>query len=140
MVVQQGEESIIAVTVDQINGLLAASIEINFEPEIISIESVSKGAIVKNFLFANNVPEPGRLLVSLVSARAVSGEGDFLYLRIKVKEDANDGEICPLEFTKVNINGENIGTVKNGKLYVGHIISIKKSLKKAMVWGKLKKK
>lgn len=138
MIVQQGEELVIPVTIDQVKGLIAVSIEIEFDPEIISIEAVSKAQLVQNFIFAKNVPTPGKLMISMGSGRGISGEGVLINILIKVSEDADDGQVCPLEFVKVSLNGENVGTVQNGKLFVGDIISVKKFRKKASLWGRLK--
>jgi len=139
IVVQQGEELVVPVKIDHVKGLLAVSMEIEFDPEIISIKSVSKGELVKNFMLARNISTPGKLSISMASAGGVSGEGVLVNIHIKVSDSANDGQICPLEFIRVSLNDENIGTVQNGKLFVGHIILIKKLPKKAMVWGRLKK-
>ena len=61
-------------------------------------------------------------------------------IRIKINEDVEDGEFSPLEFAELSVNGENIGTVKNGRLIVGNIISIKKLRKKSILWSRLKQR
>lgn len=144
MVVQPDEELVIQVKIDQVKGMMAVSMEIEFDPEIISIKSVSKSGFVKNFMSAHNVPKPGKLLVAMSSGRGVSGEDVLVNIHIKVSDSANDGQICPLEFGEVFLNGENIETMQNGKLFVGHIISVitpdfSRGGKKAIVWGRLKR-
>lgn len=138
-VVQQGEEVVIPVKITQVKGMVGVSMEMRFDPEIISIKSVSKTELVKNFMFAHNTPSPGNLLIAMTSGRGASGEGILVNIHIKVSENTDDGQICPLEFGTVSLNGANIETVQNGRLFIGHITSIKKFRKKAIVWGRLKR-
>lgn len=129
----------IPINVGEVKGLFSVELTVEYDAEIITTGPVKSTDLTKNFLKATNVVSPGKLLISLASARTTSGEGAMVIILAKVKNRLPSGKVSPLNITKARLNEGAIGvTVKNGRLIVGKGVAVNELKRKFTNWGKIK--
>jgi hypothetical protein len=129
----------IPIKVGEIKGLFSIQLTVEYDAEIIIIGPVKNTPLTKNFLKATNVVSPGKLLISLASARTTNGQGAMVIILAKVKAKTPSGEVSPLNITTARLNEGAIGvTVTNGQLIVGAGVAVKEQQRRCASWGKIK--
>ena len=129
----------IPINVGEVKGLFSVELTVEYDAEIIIIGPVKSTDLTKNFLKASNVVSPGKLLISLASARTTSGKGTLVIIIAKVKDKVPSGKVSPLNVTTARLNEGATGvTVKNGKLIVGKGVAVNELKRKFISWGKIK--
>jgi hypothetical protein len=84
-----GTGNIVTVPVNaaNINGMLAASLTVNFDPTVLSVQSASTGTLTPptaGWAFASNLLAPGQYRLSMSSSSAVSGSGTLANIEFEV--------------------------------------------------------
>lgn len=84
-----GTGNIVTVPVNaaNINGMLAASLTVNFDPTVLSVQSASTGTLTPataGWAFASNLLAPGQYRLSMSSTSAVSGSGTLANIEFEV--------------------------------------------------------
>lgn len=81
-----GTGNVVTVPVNaaNINGMLAASFTVNFDPSVLSVKSTSTGTLTSGWAFASNLLAPGQYRLSMSSTSGVSGTGTLAALEFEV--------------------------------------------------------
>lgn len=85
-----------------INGLLAASLTVNFDPTVLSVQSASTGTLTADWAFASNLKAPGQYRISMSNASAVSGAGTLANIEFLVTGDP--GSSSALTISEILLN------------------------------------
>ena len=129
----------IPINIGEVKGIFSIELMVEYDAEIIMIGPVKSTDLTKNFLKASNVVSPGELLISLASARTVSGKGAMVIILAKVKDKVPSGKFSPLNLTTARLNEGAVGvTVKNGRIIVGKGVAVNELKGKFTNWGKIK--
>jgi hypothetical protein len=62
----------------------ALEFEVTYDPQALEFVSLEQADLLPGALVSSNVPQPGRLIVALVSSAEVRGDGTLLVLKYKV--------------------------------------------------------
>jgi hypothetical protein len=81
-----GTGNIVTVPVNaaNINGMLAASLTVNFDPAVLSVQFASTGTLTAGWAFASNLLAPGQYRLSMSSTSGVSGSGTLANIEFEV--------------------------------------------------------
>jgi len=90
------------IAVDAVEGLLAGSIKLSFDKDVLSVESVRKGSLTSGFSLEHNKDNPGELQLSLASATAVKGSGTLAVIEFRVLESEKGYSAITLEDVSLN--------------------------------------
>jgi len=129
----------IPINVGEVRSVFAIELTLEYDAEIIAIGQVKSTDLTKNFLKAANIVSPGKLLISLASARTLNGKGAMVIILARVKDKIPSGKSSPLNLTTARLNEGAIDvTVKNGKVIVGKGVAVNELKVKSINWGKIK--
>ena len=130
----------IPVNVEEVAGIFSIELNIEYDAEVIMVGTVRSTDFTKNFLKATNIRTPGKILVSLASARPSSGQGAIVRILVKVKDKLPSGTESPLKLTKARLNEGAIDvTVTHGRVIVGEEVAVNKRQRLFSNWGKIKR-
>jgi hypothetical protein len=81
-----GTGNIVTVPVNaaNINGMMAASLTVYFDPAVLSVQSASTGTLTAGWSFASNLIGAGQYRLSMSSASGVSGAGTLAAIEFEV--------------------------------------------------------
>jgi subtilisin family serine protease len=67
-----------------VTGLRAADVEIQFDPNVLRVQSINSGTLTAGWSLTANTSTPGRLILSLASATSVTGSGTLAQINFEV--------------------------------------------------------
>ena len=140
LIAESGTAVIIPVEITEVVGLRSMGFTVEFDPEVLIIDTVKKGDTVSNFLLAHNIVSLGALRIGLASGRGVKGQGAVVFIHATVKARPTDGHISPLRLAEVRINGGEIEvTPKDGELIIDKEVAVPRRGVRLTTWGRLKR-
>jgi hypothetical protein len=74
----------VPLVVADVEGLLAASIAISYDPSVLAVRQVSKGGLLPDWAFTPNVASAGAIQLSMAGATAVSGSGNLAVIQFEI--------------------------------------------------------
>lgn len=81
---QAGETVEIPLQLKGAQGLGAIHLELSYDPQVLSAESVTRGALAgSNALLESNLDQPGQVVVGVVSLDGISGDGIIATVQVK---------------------------------------------------------
>lgn len=96
----------VPVMISNVTGLASASLVINFDPEILSVESVTNGSLGQTFTIESGISE-GQIRVAAVRENALTnGSGTLVVLRFRVNAGAVPGLVSSITFADRGLSGQ----------------------------------
>lgn len=96
----------VPVVVPDATGLAAVALQLNFDPQVLALESVTNGPLGAGMLVDYHVDD-GRLKVAAVRDRSlVAGSGSLLALTFRMNSGATPGRVSPLVFADTGASGQ----------------------------------
>lgn len=107
----------VPLVVADVQGLLAASIAISYDPGVLAVRQVSRGGLLPDWSFAPNVASAGAIQLSMAGATAVSGSGNLAVIQFEIL--GNPPAMSSLTITTAVLNDGAISRlIDNGSLVV----------------------
>lgn len=119
----QGKFVTVPVNAANFQGLLAASLEITFDPTIIQASSAEPGTLTAGFGYAVNLNTPGLVKISMSNPTMVSGDGSLALITFEVigtPGSSSDLTIASHLFNDGAIPAE----IGNGQFNVDNVFSV----------------
>jgi hypothetical protein len=119
----QGDFVTVPVNAANFQGLLAASLEITFDPSILRASSAEPGTLTAGFGYAVNLNTPGSVRISMSNPTMVSGDGSLALITfevIGVPGSSSDLTIASYTFNDGAIPAE----IANGQFNVDNVFSV----------------
>jgi len=116
---------IVTVPVNAVNidGMMAASFTVNFDPNILFPKSASTGTLTSGWAFASNLIAPGKYRISMSSINGVEGVGTLANIDFEVV--GAPGTSSPLTITDILLNDGAIGVqLMEGLFSVDNVYSV----------------
>ena len=123
--VQANADSTVEVPIQVVgaSSLGAIHLELDYDPQVVTPENVTRGALAgSNAIVDFNPDKPGRLVVGLVTLDAIHGDGDLAIVRFKVIGKSGTSSALTLENGKAWESGslaEVLVKTEAGKISVG---------------------
>lgn len=85
------------ITLKEATNLGGIGFTLRFDPEILGFDELNTGSLASNALMQHNPIEPGKVLVSIVDANGMNGNGDLLLFKFRTKGEVGNNAIIALE-------------------------------------------
>ncbi len=113
----------IPVSVSNADGLLSASVEVSFNPAVISLQSAAVGALTFGWSLETHSPAAGRVRLAMAGSTSVSGTGDLARLTFQVVGAPTSQSNLIIESAEINGNTFT-GDLSDGSLTVNGLFSV----------------
>lgn len=104
----------IPVHIQEVQGLRAIDLKINYDPEVLRLINVGKEGITSNFTLISNEPTQGQIIISMASASPINGTGNIVKMEFEVLGSQKLGTDIVLEEAKLNDGNINVDLI-NGR-------------------------
>ncbi len=92
----------VALSASNVSGLRSVDVTVTFEPSVVVVQSVQLGALTAGWSLAANLNTPGKAVLSIASATAITGSGSLAVFRLNVVGQPNTS--TPLAISSVSLN------------------------------------
>lgn len=114
-VTDPGQQVEVYLSIEPVDGMLAADIDIAYDPRYLRAISVEKTSLVEGFTLTSNVSRPGWIYISLFSTSTTTGSGPVLEITLEAQQPG----CSRLDITRVLLNeGELPAELEDGNLAI----------------------
>ena len=99
-----GGRAVVPISVDDATGIAGAEFTVTFDPALVQVSSVRKGALASGLALSSNTDTPGQVGIALAGTTAISG-GSGALVEIVFQALAAEGS-TPLAFTRCNLRDD----------------------------------
>ena len=122
-VVDYGTIVEVPLIISEVEGLLAASVTINYDSSVLSVNQVTKGGLIPDWSFVSNTSTGGAIQLSMAGASAVSGTGNLAVVHFQVIASPPASSYLNISSSTLN-DGAISHVVDNGTLTVNGLFGI----------------
>lgn len=113
----------IPIFISEVTGFTAADIRISYDSEVLSAKGVRKGSVTSGFALEFNKDNPGKVILSMASGSASSGNGTLAYVEFEVLNTSKTSSYLNLEEVRLN-SGTIAAHTVNGTFNISAVYSI----------------
>ncbi|MFA7052402.1 MAG: S8 family serine peptidase [Kiritimatiellia bacterium] len=92
----------VTLSASNVSGLRSVDVTVNFESSVVVVQSVQLGTLTAGWSLAANLNTPGKAILSIASATAITGSGSLAVFRLNVVGQPNTS--TPLTISSVSLN------------------------------------
>jgi alpha-tubulin suppressor-like RCC1 family protein/subtilisin family serine protease len=118
----------VPVYISDVSGLRSADFKVKFDPNLLSVQSVTLGNITRNFSLVSNTNTSGEVQLSMASSTAVSGSGSIAVISFKVLDSDSTTSALTLEQLSFN-SGSILANPVNGTFNMEETYTVKGNIR-----------
>lgn len=127
------------VMVKGLKGVISIWLEMEFDPDKLSVEGIYYSDLTKGMMRSDNV-KGGRVLVAIAGVKPRDLDGELLSIRFKLLNVVAEGDKLEVRFVRAEFNEGGIDVrARDGLIKIGKPSSLPRRSGGATTWGRLKR-